>query len=273
LRASNSPDPVIPVVVATAATVFDRDHDGLNDHWESVFGLSTGVDDGTTGPNGAAGDPDGDGVSNADEFARGSHPDGRQSLFLAEGAASAFFTTRYALANPGAVQANVSLRLDLDNGDHVLRTVWVPGGSRVTLDSRALDLGAASFSAAIESSQPIVADRLMTWGNGDVPYGSHAETASAAPSTTWILAEGSTVFDFQLFYLLQNPQTTATTATIRFLLPSGAPIVRTYDLPARSRTSILVNTVPGLESTDVSAEIAATQPIAVERAMYRSGGG
>ena len=123
LRASNSPDPVIPVVVATAATVFDRDHDGLNDHWESVFGLSTGVDDGTTGPNGAAGDPDGDGVSNADEFARGSHPDGRQSLFLAEGAASAFFTTRYALANPGAVQANVSLRLDLDNGDHVLRTI------------------------------------------------------------------------------------------------------------------------------------------------------
>jgi hypothetical protein len=86
-------------------------------------------------------------------------------------------------------------------------------------------------------------------------------------------AEGSTVFDFQLFYLLQNPQTTATTATIRFLLPSGAPIVRTYDLPARSRTSILVNTVPGLESTDVSAEITATQPIAVERAMYRSGGG
>jgi hypothetical protein len=81
------------------------------------------------------------------------------------------------------------------------------------------------------------------------------------------------VLGFQLFYLLQNPQTTATTATVRFLLPSGAPIERTYDLPARSRTTIVVNDVPGLASTDVSAEISATQPIAVERAMYRSAAG
>ena len=46
--------------------------------------------------------------------------------------------------------------------------------------------------------------------------------------------------------------------------------MHTYELPARSRTTIFVNTVSGLESTDVSAEITATQPIAVERAMYRS---
>ena len=78
---------------------------------------------------------------------------------------------------------------------------------------------------------------------------------------------------FQLFYLLQNPQTTPTTATVRFLLPSGAPLVRTYDLPAGSRTTIYVNTIPTLEATDVSADISATQPIAVERAMYRSAAG
>ena len=50
-------------------------------------------------------------------------------------------------------------------------------------------------------------------------------------------------------------------------------MVRSYDLPAQSRTTIFVNTVPGLESTDVSAHITAPQPIAVERAMYRSTGG
>jgi hypothetical protein len=272
-RAGNSPDPVIPVVVADLATLLDRDGDGLNDHWESVFGLSTFLDGGASGTNGATGDPDNDGVTNADEFARGSNPVGVHALFLAEGAAGTFFTTRYSVANAGTTQANVALRLDLDGGGHVLRTVWVPGGSRVAFDSRSLGLGTASFSAAIESSQPIVADRLMTWGDGTVPYGSHAEAASTAPGTNWILAEGSTVLGFQLFYLLQNPQATATTATIRFLLPSGAPIVRTYELPARSRTTVLVNSVPGLESTDVSAEITATQPIAVERAMYRSGGG
>ena len=121
---------------------------------------------------------------------------------------------------------------------------------------------------------PVVVNRLMTWGDpGAVPYGSHAETASAAPGTSWLLAEGSTILGFQLFYLLQNPQATPTTATVRFLLPSGVPVVRTYDLPARSRSTIYVNTIPGLESTDVSAEITATQPIGVERAMYRSAAG
>ena len=136
-----------------------------------------------------------------------------------------------------------------------------------------MNLGTASFSAVVESDLPVVVDRLMTWGNGPIPYGSHAETSSAAPGTSWLLAEGSTVLGFQLFYLLQNPQATPTTATVRYLLPSGAPVVRTYDLPAQSRTTIYVNTVPGLESTDVSADITAPQPIAVERAMYRSTGG
>ena len=63
-------------------------------------------------------------------------------------------------------------------------------------------------------------------------YGAHAETAVEAPSTTWYLAEGSTAGDFSLFYLLQNPNASAMTATVRFLRPSPqAPMVLTYTLP------------------------------------------
>ena len=58
----------------------------------------------------------------------------------------------------------------------------------------------------------------MTWGGG---YGSHSETASAAPSTTWFLAEGATHGAFQLFYLLQNPGSTA--ATVPRSLPRQLP--------------------------------------------------
>ena len=68
-------------------------------------------------------------------------------------------------------------------------------------------------------------------------YGMHIETAAPAPSPTWIFAEGSTVLDFDLFYLLQNPQPTTTHATVRYLLPSGAAVTRTYDLPPGSRTT------------------------------------
>ena len=54
----------------------------------------------------------------------------------------------------------------------------------------------------------------MQWGT-DVLYGSHAETAVAAPSTTWLFAEGATHGSFDLFYLLQNPGDTPATVLKR----------------------------------------------------------
>ena len=84
-----------------------------------------------------------------------------------------------------------------------------------------------------------------------------SRTAIAAPSTTWYLAEGSTSGEFALFYLLQNPQATAVTATVRYLRPFGLPpIDRTYTLPPPSRTTIPVDAeAPELAITDVSAVI------------------
>ena len=257
----------IHVVVGSLAPLVDADNDGLNGHWEAMFGL----DPNDGGVSGATGDPDGDGVTNAEEFARGSNPRGTLTRYLAEGATGTFFDTRYAIANPNPTPATVAIRLALDGGGIERRSIWIEPGRSVTIDSRAQGLGTASFSGVFESDLPVVVDRVMSWGDAQgVPYGSHAETSSGAPGTSWFLAEGSTSAGFQLFYLLQNPQATPTTATVRFLLPGGFPVVRTYDLPAQSRTTIYVNSLPGFETTDVSAEITATQPIAVERAMYRS---
>ncbi|MEO5819342.1 MAG: hypothetical protein ABIT71_02465 [Vicinamibacteraceae bacterium] len=260
------------VVASELAVLLDRDADGMNDHWETALGLSSTPGTGAAGVNGAAGDPDNDGVSNAEELARGTHPNGRFTKYLAEGASSAdFFSTRYAIANPGGIQQGVLVRLEREGGEGVSQTVVV--NERATIGSHTLGLDPASFSAVVESTFPVAVDRLMTWGAaGAVPYGSHAERAAPGPLPAWFLAEGSTVQGFQLFYLLQNPQTTAVTATVRFLLPSGAPLTRNYQLGPQSRTTIYVNQIPSLEATDVSAEITATQPISVERAMYRNVG-
>ena len=131
-------------------------------------------------------------------------------------------------------------------------------------------LTSPDFSTVVEADQPIVVDRTMSWdGTG---YGSHAETAVASPATTWYLAEGSTSADFALFYLLQNPNATGTTATVRYLLPGGqAPIERQYTLAANSRLTIPVDDQgAALANTDVSAVITAPMPIIAERAMYFS---
>jgi hypothetical protein len=247
----------------------DRDGDGLDDRWEVAVGLDYTS---SAGADGATGDPDGDGQTNLQEQTSGSHPRGTSRQFLAEGAQNQFFKTRLGIANPGTTAATAVVRFDGDGGASSAVTVHVPAGAKRTLFVDDIAPPSASFSIEVESSAPLVSDRTMSWDATE--YGAHAERAGAAPATTWFLAEGSTG-GFGLFYLLQNPGDTAAAATVRYLRPTPlAPIDRVYTLPPHSRTTVPVNTqAPELAGTDVSASITSTQPILVERAMYRTVGG
>ena len=224
-------------------------------------------------PADAAGDPDADGVSSLDEDRNGTHPVGLQKRYFAEGATGPFFGTTLALVNPGPSPAHTLVRFLTESGTTSSAQFSVPPFTRQTLDaSQVSGLESASFSTVIESDVEVVADRTMHWTAEG--YGSHAETALAAPSSTRYLAEGSTsmtpIGDFALFYLLQNPEPEPVDATIRFLRSSGLPpIERTYRLAPASRTTIQVDGVaPQLALTDVSAVVTASRPIIVERAMY-----
>jgi hypothetical protein len=257
-----------PVVVLQDG---DTDSDGLSNSFEVATGLDAAS---AAGPDGAAGDPDGDGRTNLQELAAGTHPRGFYARYLAEGAVNSFFDVRLALLNVGTTGARAQLRLLQPGGATVSRFFTLPRLQRLTLSRADLTgLTSPDFSTVVESDQPIVLDRTMWWdGTG---YGSHAETGIASPATSWYLAEGSTSGDFALFYLLQNAGDATVTATVRYLLPFGQPpIVKTYTLAARSRTTIPVDGEgAALESTDVSAVVEATAPIIVERAMYMTRGG
>jgi uncharacterized repeat protein (TIGR03803 family) len=255
--------------VAAAGTTLplsDTDGDSLPDIWETAYGLDPS--DAGSG-SGAADDPDGDGRSNAQELAEGTHPRGFVTRLFAEGATNAFFRTRFDLANPGLGDATVLARFLTDRGATIATEFTVPSFGHLGVEAyTVVGLPSGSFSSVFESDRPIAVDRSMSWDMSG--YGSHLETGIAAPSTTWYLAEGSTSGEFSLFYLLQNPQASTVTATVRYLRPSGQPpIDRTYVLPPASRTTIAVDAQGAeLTSTDVSAVITATAPIVAERAMY-----
>jgi hypothetical protein len=123
---------------------------------------------------------------------------------------------------------------------------------------------------AVDADVALVVDRTTTWNQRR--YGGTSEGAVPAASTTWYFAEGATGGNFDLFYLLENPNATAVDVTVRWMRPAPlAPVVHTYGLPPLSRTTLYVDEADAaLASADVAASLEATQPIFVERAMYWS---
>jgi hypothetical protein len=256
--------------IGNALNPTDTDEDGLPNDWETKYGLDPNDPSGDNGPNG---DPDHDGVTNAQELANGSHPRGFVITYLAEGATGAFFSTRIAVANPSDTKALVLTRFQRADGVVIPLYSQIAPHARATIDVENIPgLESADFSTLIEADVQVVADRTMTWDK--TGYGSHAERGILTrTATTWYLAEGATHGGFSLFYLLQNPGNTAANIEITYLRPApNPPIVLNYVVGPTSRMTIPVDDQPGLSETDVSAILRSTNsvPFIAERSMYFS---
>ncbi len=249
----------------------DVDQDTLPDAWEVQWGLDPASG---AGHDGAGGDPDGDGATNADELANGTHPRGFHRRYFAEGATSAFFETALGLANPhDDASAHVLLTLWPAARPHVRHAVIVAplAHARVVVNEIAGMAGTA-FSTVVESDVEVAAVRTLTWNRAGERYGAHAERATHAPSPTWFFAEGATHSGFALFYLLQNPNAFEVDVDITYLRPPPlSPVTRTHQVGALARSTVWVNfDDPQLSATDVSASLVVrgNHPIVAERAMY-----
>jgi hypothetical protein len=192
--------------------------------------------------------------------------------YFAEGDAR-LFETYLLLANTHAFDVNVEVTYLLDNGQTVGGAYLVPANRRYTVYTNSVPgLEGASFAMNVVASAPINAERAMYFSTSTTYYkGGHDSSGTEAPSTTWFIAEGRTGPTFQEYILLSNPNQAATTATIRYLTPGGTAATRDYAVGPMSRRSILVNEIPGLAYSDVSASITSTLPIVAERSMYWPG--
>jgi hypothetical protein len=149
------------------------------------------------------------------------------------------------------------------------RHVWLAPLTPARVDAKDVwKESPAEFSTIVESDRQFVADRAMTWDS--TGYGSHSETSVASPASTWYFAEGTTQGDFNLFYLVLNPNDDAVSMQVTYLLPAPrAPIVRSYPVDANARLTIWVDTQDAaLQNAEVAAVVTADRPIIVERAQY-----
>lgn len=257
----------LDVAADTARAAADSDGDGLPNDWETRYGLDPLSAD---GDNGALGDPDRDGVNNADEYRLGTHPRGLVRRALANGANTSDAATRLALANADSSDAAVVLSFTDANGKTTRVPLDVPARQRRTFDASSVAaLRGQTFSVLLESDRMVDLERLSTWGRRQ---SASTLTAAAEPSTHWYFADGSTTKPFELWYVIENPGATAADLQIRYLLPGdAAPIVSHHVVAPGTREAIRVDREDArLESTDVAAEVVSGNdvPVIVERSQY-----
>ena len=115
---------------------------------------------------------------------------------------------RLSIANPQRVVANVRLTFTNTQGEATRLSLEVPARARRTVDLSTIPaLAGSSFSTLLESDQMVGLDRLVSWDRRGLA--ASLESAVDQPATTWYFAEGSTIDPFELFYLVQNPGSTA----------------------------------------------------------------
>jgi hypothetical protein len=192
--------------------------------------------------------------------------------YLAEGNAG-FFDTYVLLANPSATPTVATVDFLLDGGGVLRRQYALAGNARYTVWTNQIpELVTRSFATTVTAPAPILVERAMYFSGPHGAFeGGHASAAVPSGAREWFLAEGSTGNWFETFVLISNPNTSAVTATIRYLTPGGVARTETRTLPPTSRTTIPVDQLPGLAATDVSCSITASGNIIVERSMYWPG--
>lgn len=195
---------------------------------------------------------------------RGS-PSSREWCF-AEGYTGGGFDTYLLVFNPSHELAEI--RVDCMTSEEVGEEVIViPPLSRFTLK---LDdvIPDAEVAVYLSSDRPVVAERAMYFDAQGRAGGSVAAGATATEEE-WYFAEGYTGGDFDEWILIANPTDRGVAATVTFQRSDGLQVERDVVLRPRSRFTLHVDDMTGLEDAEVSAAVKAASPgVVAERAMY-----
>ena len=173
---------------------------------------------------------------------------------------------------PATIEATVNYLLDTGETISVQKTL--PANTRLTINVGAEDdarLHNAAVSTVVNADQPIIAERSMYWAA--LPWREgHNSFGVVDAGLKWGLGEvrTGTPFNYHTYILLANPQTTAANVTVTYLRETGAPVTKTYTVPATTRFNIDTATIAELhdESFGALIEVTNSVPIVVERSMY-----
>ncbi len=188
--------------------------------------------------------------------------------YLAEGYTGGQFDTYILLQNPNNKPARATVTYMLPRG--AAKTVdyeLVPDSRKTIHVDDVPGLEDTDVSFLIASDLPILAERSMYFDYFGITEGSNS-TATDSPSTNWYLAEGYTGNGFDTYMLLMNPGEQDAKATLQFMPENGASKNYTLNIPARSRRTVKVNDVEGMNGLSFSTYVKSNHPVVAERSKY-----
>jgi hypothetical protein len=149
---------------------------------------------------------------------------------------------------------------------------WMPvisGPSQTDRWNRTKVTPGFSDVTGVGSTSPGAPSVALSWTVEDDSWAVAAVSVRSAATIEYTLSEGATGAFFDLDILLANPNDVPVPITLTFLKGDGTTIVRMRTLPPLSRTTVLVDEIEGLESTEVSTTVTSMGglPVVVERTM------
>jgi len=192
--------------------------------------------------------------------------------YFAEGYTGDTFDTYMLVENPQPANADIKFTFMVPGGGNVEKTAQMPPCSRMTLHVDDVPgLADTDVSTMVEctNGEEVVAERSMYFDYlGE--DGGNSESGVNAPATSWYLAEGYTGGKFDAYVLLQNPGDRKAAVKATFMREDGKNIVRSYQMPPRSRHTITAEEIEGLEDAGFSTRVVSTNGVGIiaERSMY-----
>ncbi|MFC1600778.1 FG-GAP-like repeat-containing protein [Candidatus Sumerlaeota bacterium] len=189
---------------------------------------------------------------------------------FAEGDTRGAYQTYLLVVNSDASQpADLTLQvLHTDKAPETF-TATVGANSRYTFALHNLLSTPASFAMRLSSSIPVYAERAMYWtAGGEYRAGGTDATGSTELATEWLLAEGTTTGNRETNILVGNPNDTAATLQVTYLLPGETP--QTFDYTVGANRRLTIRAADNVPDKSFSTKVTSTNgvSIVVERTMY-----
>ena len=191
---------------------------------------------------------------------------------FAEGATHPGFQQWLTIQNPNGVEAHCAITYMTGSGRTVTSKQAVGPRARATVDVLGQVGDNEDVSTRVSSDVPVICERpvYFVYGMFDGKGWTGGETAlgNPSPSSTYYLAEGTTISNFDTWYTLANMrEDRGCKVNIEYVFGDGTTRNEEYWIEPHSRLTISVNDAVQREA-DVSGSITASFPIVIERPVY-----